>query len=144
LSWADILSNASLGAIVVLARRSGHADGPDHLIAGLDRQAAGERQHARVLLGGMRRRITHHPLEESGRRRAERSRRISLAVAALRGVQAGTVAAQHHQGQTIAVDHGDRNLESHLLASIHGTIRDHLGHRQADILFGDEALRMRR
>ena len=35
LSWAAILSNASLGAVVVLARRSGYANRTDHVVADL-------------------------------------------------------------------------------------------------------------
>jgi hypothetical protein len=35
LSWAATLSNASLGAVVVLARRSGHANRTDHVVADL-------------------------------------------------------------------------------------------------------------
>jgi hypothetical protein len=41
LSWAATLSNASLGAVVVLARRSGHANRTDHVVADLYWQTTG-------------------------------------------------------------------------------------------------------
>ena len=88
------LVDAGLRADVVLAGRARDADRADHLIADLDRQPAGERQHAGIL---HRRRVTGLVLQRLAKAADGwliGARGVSLAVGAFRRVQAGAVAAQ--------------------------------------------------
>ena len=60
-----------------------------------------------------------------------------------RRVQARAVATQHDDGQSVAVADRHRNLEAHTFALGKRGIGDGLGHRQRNILLGDQSLRTR-
>src|SRR5215467_5425301 len=83
-SWPELLQlvgdlvDARLGAFVILAWRTGHADRADHVVADLDRQTAGKRNHARIFLEAGHGRLILYAFDDRGRRLAERARRVGL------------------------------------------------------------------
>src|SRR5262249_4759223 len=58
-------------------------------------------------------------LNELSGRGAEGARGVGLAVRSLGGVQAGAIAAPHHEGQAGAVNHDHRDLEAQYGVLVH-------------------------
>ena len=120
--------DAGLRAHVVLAGRARDADRAHDLVAGLDRQAATQRESRECIAGAGGVRPIGHALDEIGRRLAESARRVGLAVGAFGGMQAGASPRSMTSVEAAAVDDSDRNLVTHALALRERRLGDGLSH----------------
>ena len=122
------LVEAGIDAIVVDARRAGHADAADHLIAGLDRLAARNGDDVRQSHLLMRDRVGILQLLDVFRGRlSEGHRGIGFAPRILHRMRRSLVAMHSDDGVAVAIHHHRRNRIALDGAGRHRTLGNGLG-----------------
>src|SRR5215469_4602171 len=111
------------GLVLLAARRTGHTDRADDLVADLDRQRA-LRRNDPAEMHRARGRVVLDALDELARRNAKRARGIGLALAVLHRMRRGAVTTQRDQRLAVASEHMHRDVVALLGAGLECSLRD--------------------